>query len=227
MQRTDLTNLHLVPITSLPISHIQIQYLVSSFTILTPTNLDSHHDHCVLLAGKGSPELPSSQRNSVQYLSMYDNKVLRKFRGHTDAITDISMSPAEDTFLTSSRDRTVRYVVRGMPSKGTLLRLNVLLAVCAWSGPDICLFDLSHFVCYIHTNRLWDVQQAGCLAQMELPSNTEGNPHAVFDSTGLVFAVIAGISGGAGHVRTNILALWRHFRCMVPRLTHAHFVACT
>ena len=140
MQRTE-TNLHLVPITSLPISHIQIQYLVSSFTILTPTNLNSHHDHCVLLAGKGSPELPSSQRNSVQYLSMYDNKVLRKFRGHTDAITDISMSPAEDTFLTSSRDRTVRYVVRGMPSKGTLLRLTVLLAVCAWSGPDICLFD--------------------------------------------------------------------------------------
>ena len=41
---------------------------------------------------------------------MYDNKVLRKFRGHTDAITEISMSPADDMFLTSSKDRTVRYV---------------------------------------------------------------------------------------------------------------------
>ena len=74
------------------------------------SNFDRHHDHCVLLAGNGSPELPSSQKNSIQYVSMYDNKVLRKFRGHTDAITEISMSPADDMFLTSSKDRTVRYV---------------------------------------------------------------------------------------------------------------------
>ena len=64
----------------------------------------------MLTAGKGSPELPSSQRNAVQYLSIYDNKVLRKFRGHTATITNISASPADDSFLTSSLDRSVRCV---------------------------------------------------------------------------------------------------------------------
>ena len=50
------------------------------------------------------------------------------------------------------------------------------------------------------TKRLWNVQQAGCVALMDLPANTVGDPHAIFDSTGLVFAVTATMAGGAGHV---------------------------
>lgn len=37
------------------------------------------------------------------------------------------------------------------------------------------------------------------MAQMELPSNTEGQPRAVFDSTGMVFAIMAGMAGSQGH----------------------------
>jgi len=33
---------------------------------------------------------------------------LRQFRGHSGEITGISLSPVDDTFLTSSADRTVR-----------------------------------------------------------------------------------------------------------------------
>jgi hypothetical protein len=40
---------------------------------------------------------------------------------------------------------------------------------------------------------------------MELPSNTEGVPHAVFDSTGLVFAVTATMTGGTGQVCTVVV----------------------
>lgn len=96
-----------------------------------------------------------SQHSAVHYWSLYDNKILRKFRGHSDIITDMSMCPGEDLFLTASRDRTVR---------------------------------------------LWNVQQAGCVAQMELPANTQGQPHVVFDSTGLVFGVTAAMAGGQGNV---------------------------
>ena len=99
------------------------------------------------------------QRNAINYLGIYDNKILRKFRGHADVVTDISMSPADDTFLSSSRDRTVR---------------------------------------------LWNIQEAGSLAQLELPSNAVGSPHAVFDSTGLVFAVTASMSDGKGQVRRTL-----------------------
>lgn len=65
------------------------------------------------------------------------------------------MCPANDQFLTSSSDRTVR---------------------------------------------LWKLGEAGCLATLELPSTeTEQSAHAVFDSTGLVFAVTARMANRAGH----------------------------
>lgn len=65
------------------------------------------------------------------------------------------MSPADDMFLTASKDRTVR---------------------------------------------LWNVQQAGCVGQMDLPSQSEGDPHVVFDCTGMVFAVTAAMVGKQGNV---------------------------
>lgn len=113
----------------------------------------SHDDHCVLFTGSGRSQ------NQVHYWSLYDNKILRKFRGHTDGITNLSMSPIEDLFLTASKDRTVR---------------------------------------------LWNADQAGCLAKMDLPANAEGNPSVVFDSTGLVFAVMAQMTRGQGHVSRTV-----------------------
>jgi COMPASS component SWD2 len=46
---------------------------------------------------------------------------------------------------------------------------------------------------------LWDLKNAGCVARLDLPKETEGTPHAVFDSTGMVFAAMAGMAGGHGH----------------------------
>jgi hypothetical protein len=76
------------------------------------------------------------------------------------------MSPVDDTFLTSSADRTVR---------------------------------------------LWDLQQAGSLATMEMPKGGKGAtvdpsgcPIAAFDGTGLVFGISAPLAANAGHV-SNIL----------------------
>lgn len=83
----------------------------------------SHHEQNVLFAGKGSPTQPVGLRNAVHYWSLYDNKILRKFRGHTDKVTSISMCPADDTFLTSSLDRTVRLWSAG--SAGCLAELKL------------------------------------------------------------------------------------------------------
>jgi WD40 repeat protein len=112
-----------------------------------------HHDHCVLFTG-------TKGQHAIHYWSLYDNKILRKFRGHADTIVDVAMSPAEDTFLTASKDRTVR---------------------------------------------LWNVQQAGCVGQMEIPGMdaSGGDPHVVFDSTGMVFAVTAPMPGKQGNVSTT------------------------
>lgn len=64
------------------------------------------------------------------------------------------MCPADDTFLSASKDRTVR---------------------------------------------LWNVQSAGCLAELKLPDVTSGSPLAAFDFTGLVFAVVAAMSDESGY----------------------------
>ena len=77
-------------------------------TLRLPNDGLSHHTECVLFAGKGTPGQPRTHQNSINYLSLYDNKILRKFRGHSDQIAKISLCPADDCFLTSSKDRTVR-----------------------------------------------------------------------------------------------------------------------
>jgi len=109
----------------------------------------THNDYCVLTAG--------NKQTTVQYWSLYDNKILRKFRGHTSNVYEINVCPTEDFFLTASRDQTVR---------------------------------------------LWNLQQAGCLAKMALPKEGVGvsaQPRAVFDSTGMVFTIMAEMARGEGH----------------------------
>mmetsp|Transcript_20764 Transcript_20764/g.31950 ORF Transcript_20764/g.31950 Transcript_20764/m.31950 type:complete len:343 (-) Transcript_20764:38-1066(-) len=115
----------------------------------------THHNQSILISGRGTPDQTAEQRCAVSYLSLYDNKILRKFRGHVGELSSLSMSPSDDFFLSSSTDRTVR---------------------------------------------LWNMQKAGCLSKMELPSTVHGTPHAVFDSTGMVFGVTAAMtSGNDGH----------------------------
>lgn len=96
-----------------------------------------------------------NKQTTVQYWSLYDNKILRKFKGHTSNVCEIDVCPTEDMFLTSSKDQTVR---------------------------------------------LWNLQEAGCQAKMDLPKDSAGGqPRAVFDSTGMVFMILAEMARGEGH----------------------------
>ncbi|KAL3789753.1 hypothetical protein HJC23_006746 [Cyclotella cryptica] len=99
----------------------------------------THHGHCVLL----SPGLQCGPKiNSVYYLSVHDNKILREFSGHTGVVTGISTSPLNDNFLTSSVDGTVRLWdagVSGNPSSQLKLPQNV-------EGSPIASFDTTGLV---------------------------------------------------------------------------------
>lgn len=66
----------------------------------------THHGHCVLFCPGTNGGVP--RKNNCYYLSVHDNKILREFEGHSGVINSISMSPMDDTFLTSSVDGTVR-----------------------------------------------------------------------------------------------------------------------
>ena len=60
----------------------------------------THHEQCVLC---------SSERGAddIRYYCLFDNKYLRYFKGHTDRVRSLVMSPVDDHFLSSSLDRTV------------------------------------------------------------------------------------------------------------------------
>lgn len=63
----------------------------------------THHDKCVLFSGSND-----HHKNTIHYLSVHDNKILREWTGHTGQVTGISVSPVDDTFLSSSADGTVK-----------------------------------------------------------------------------------------------------------------------
>jgi WD40 repeat protein len=97
---------------------------LTSFSFFEKLNIcDAHrpgsrHDKfSVLIAGEGRSKMNSnsssegmfiSPQHPVTYASVYDNTVLRTFSGHSSRVTNLSMSPVDDRFLSCSDDRTIR-----------------------------------------------------------------------------------------------------------------------
>lgn len=46
--------------------------------------------------------------DSLRYLSLHDNKYIRYFNGHTKKVTSLCMSPVDDSFMSSSLDKSIR-----------------------------------------------------------------------------------------------------------------------
>lgn len=63
----------------------------------------THHDQSVLVSSDNN-----NGDHAVRYLSLYDNKFLRFFQGHTEKVISVATSPVDDCFMTGSTDRSVR-----------------------------------------------------------------------------------------------------------------------
>jgi len=50
----------------------------------------------------------TKENDTIRYLSLHDNKYLRYFVGHEKRVVTLSMSPADDSFLSGSLDHTIR-----------------------------------------------------------------------------------------------------------------------
>jgi COMPASS component SWD2 len=61
----------------------------------------THHEYGVIATSEW-------KNNDIRYISLYDNRYLRLFSGHTDKVTSISMHPTEDYFISASSDRSVQ-----------------------------------------------------------------------------------------------------------------------
>jgi len=62
-----------------------------------------------------------SKDNSLRYMSIHDNKFLKYFTGHTAKVVSLSLSPVDDTIISSSLDKTVRmWDLRSPDCKGLM-----------------------------------------------------------------------------------------------------------
>lgn len=60
----------------------------------------THNNSAILVATK--------KNHLILYWSIHENRVIKMFKGHTDAITNLMINPKDDYFLTTSNDNTMR-----------------------------------------------------------------------------------------------------------------------
>ncbi|KMS98188.1 hypothetical protein BVRB_4g095150 isoform A [Beta vulgaris subsp. vulgaris] len=108
----------------------------------------THHTSSVVCSSKYNID---STGESLRYLSMYDNRCLRYFKGHTERVVSLCMSPINDSFMSGSLDHSVRIWDLRVNACQGILRLRGRPAVAydqqglvfavAMEGGAIKLFD--------------------------------------------------------------------------------------
>jgi COMPASS component SWD2 len=109
----------------------------------------SHHAQSIIYAS-------TKVDDTIRYLSTHDNSYIRYFRGHTDTVTSISLCPSSDTFLSCSRDNTVRLWNLSSPNYHGLLNLQgahlatydpsaTVMAIASPSTQTVLLYDVRNY----------------------------------------------------------------------------------
>lgn len=109
----------------------------------------SHHAQSIIYAS-------TKVDDTIRYLSTHDNSYIRYFKGHTDTVTSISLCPASDTFLSCSRDNTVRLWNLSSPNYHGLLNLHgaflavydpsaTVMAIASPATQSILLYDVRNY----------------------------------------------------------------------------------
>lgn len=154
----------------------------------------THHSmNCVCASTK------PDAAHRIQYLSLHDNQYIRYFRGHTDRVTAIEMSPLEDQFLSASLDNTVRlWDLRSQNAQGILNTAapclvgfdpaSVVFAVASQPLQSVSLYALKHFdrrpfltFNVPDCNGQWSKVELANNGKLLLLSTT-GDRHFVFDA---------------------------------------------
>ncbi|CAN0924524.1 Protein ANTHESIS POMOTING FACTOR 1 [Linum grandiflorum] len=108
----------------------------------------THHPSSVICSSKYNLETTGE---SLRYLSMYDNRCLRYFKGHNERVVSLCMSPINDSFMSGSLDHSVRIWDLRVNACQGILRLRGrptvaydqqgLVFAVAMEGGAIKLFD--------------------------------------------------------------------------------------
>ncbi|KAI3768782.1 hypothetical protein L2E82_19616 [Cichorium intybus] len=89
-------------------------YDIANGKLLKTTHHKKHGADRICFTHHPSSVICSSTRNldagaeCLRYLSMYDNRCLRYFKGHKERVVSLCTSPVDDSFMSGSLDHTVR-----------------------------------------------------------------------------------------------------------------------
>ncbi|ORY17150.1 WD repeat-containing protein 82 [Clohesyomyces aquaticus] len=109
----------------------------------------SHHAQSIIYAS-------TKVDDTIRFLSTHDNSYIRYFRGHTDAVTSIALCPSSDTFISCSRDNTVRIWNLQSNNFQGLLRLHApylaaydpsatVIAIASPPTHSVLLYDIRNY----------------------------------------------------------------------------------
>ncbi|XAR51900.1 hypothetical protein NMG60_11006693 [Bertholletia excelsa] len=132
-------------------------YDIANAKLLKTTYHKKHGADCICFTHHPSSVICSSKYNldangeSLRYLSMYDNRCLRYFKGHKERVVSLCMSPINDSFMSGSLDHSVRIWDLRVNACQGILRLRGrptvaydhqgLVFAVAMEGGAIKLFD--------------------------------------------------------------------------------------
>lgn len=133
----------------------------------------THNPNAVLHASRNGWD------ETVRYLALHDQTYIRYFRGHRDRVTSIKMSPVSDTFLTASRDGTVRMWDLRMSS--CQAKLETRSTPCIGFDPEGVLFSICDSS-ETEPVKLYDLRSYdnGPFSSWKVPTSNPNPPRFVF-----------------------------------------------
>ncbi|MDI1489325.1 MAG: hypothetical protein OHK93_008603 [Ramalina farinacea] len=158
----------------------------------------THHSSSIIYAS-------TKVDDGIRYLSTHDNQFLRYFKGHTDEVTSLTLCPSSDTFLSCSRDDTIR--LWDLKSQSPQARLNLLTPYLAAYDPSATVIAIASAA--THTILLYDLRNYDkppfttfdvrpYMSQQSIKSGKPDWTRLEFSNDGK--SVLLGTNSAAGHL---------------------------
>jgi COMPASS component SWD2 len=148
----------------------------------------------------------TKEDDTIRYHSLHDNKYLQYFRGHTQRVISLEMSPVDDGFMSGSMDKTVRLWDLRAPQCRGLLSLPAPPLVAYDATGVVFAVAVNHYgriLMYDHANFdkapfLTITLEDPTLARVSFPPRAIYMTSMAFSSSGKYLLV--GCSGDAHYI---------------------------
>ncbi|KAI0292112.1 WD40-repeat-containing domain protein [Russula brevipes] len=148
----------------------------------------------------------TKEDDTIRYHSLHDNKYLQYFRGHSQRVISLEMSPVDDGFMSGSMDKTVRLWDLRAPQCRGLLSLPAPSLVAYDSTGVVFAVAVNHYgriLMYDHANFdkapfLTVTLEDPTLARVSFPPRAIYMTSMAFSSSGKYLLV--GCSGDAHYI---------------------------